>query len=90
MKMSTTSRVRSQGVLSEEIVRKQVMQKLRRICCMIVFTFNCLLFSVCSILLVASVMLSIYAKSGVPNTSIAIDRSIAKVLWVDRMALKKN
>ena len=27
---------------------------------------------------------------GVPNTSIAIDRSVAKVLWVDCMALKKS
>ena len=27
-------------------------------------------------------------RAGVPNTSIAIDRSIAKVVWVDRMALK--
>ena len=30
----------------------------------------------------------VYSMPGVPNTSIAIDRSIPKVLWVDRMALK--
>ena len=34
--------------------------------------------------------MDLYSRSGVPNTSIAIDRSIAKVLWVERMALKKK
>ena len=32
----------------------------------------------------------VLCSAGVPNTSIAIDRSIPKVLRVDRMALKNN
>ena len=31
-----------------------------------------------------------WSRAGVPNTSIAIDRTIAKVAWVDRIALKKK
>ena len=34
------------------------------------------------------ISLDVSSKAGVPNTSIVIDQSIAKVLWVDRMALQ--
>ena len=46
-------------MLSAEISENKGMQKLRTC---IVLTFNTLLFSVCSISLVASIMFSIYAK----------------------------
>ncbi len=64
LKMSTTLRVRSS---SSAFCRNYQRTKGCRSCqeefvVVIVFTFNSLLFSVCSISLVASVMLSIYAK----------------------------
>ena len=63
LKMSTTLRVRSSGnAFCRNYQRTPGMQKLRT-CCSDSFHFeHCLLFSVCSISLVASVMLSMYAK----------------------------
>ena len=63
LKMSATLRVRSSGSTFCKSPENKGMQKLRRICCSDSFLFlHSLLFSVSTISLAASIMLSIYDK----------------------------